>query len=102
MVEASDAELRNLIREVRKNRSKWYNEDRIGQEELYDAAEKVLNELKAMTENSGPFLQKVNKRDVPDYLHSKFFSFPCSPRLILTHPDSHSDANGPGDDDQKA
>lgn len=71
MVAASDAELRNLIREVRKNRSKWYNEDRIGQEELYDAAEKVLNELKAMTENSGPFLNKVNKRDVPDYHLSK-------------------------------
>lgn len=102
MVEASDAELRNLIREVRKNRSKWYNEDRIGQEELYDAAEKVLNELKAMTENSGPFLQKVNKRDVPDYLHSKFFPFPCSLRLMLTHPASHSDANGPGHDDQEA
>ncbi|KAF7714589.1 Transcriptional activator spt7-like protein [Penicillium ucsense] len=74
MVAASDAELRNLIREVRKNRSKWYNEDRIGQEELYDAAEKVLNELKAMTENSAPFLNKVNKRDVPDY------------HLIIRHP----------------
>lgn len=73
MVEASDAELRSLIREVRKNRSKWYNEERIGQEELYDAAEKVLNELKAMTENSGPFLNKVNKRDVPDYHLSKCY-----------------------------
>lgn len=50
-----------------KNRSKWANEDRIGQEELYEAAEKVLNELKAVTEHSIPFLRPVNKREVPDY-----------------------------------
>ncbi|KAI9694298.1 MAG: Transcriptional activator spt7 [Bogoriella megaspora] len=66
-VMASDTQLRNLISEVRKNRSKWANEDRVGQEELYEAAEKVLMELKAMTEYAGPFLQKVNKRDAPDY-----------------------------------
>jgi hypothetical protein len=86
MVEASDAELRSLIREVRKNRSKWYNEERIGQEELYDAAEKVLNELKAMTENSGPFLNKVNKRDVPDYHLSKYLLSLVLLCLTLTPP----------------
>ncbi|KAL8951889.1 MAG: hypothetical protein Q9222_002164 [Ikaeria aurantiellina] len=64
---ASDAELRNLMSEVRKNRSKWASEDRVGQEELYEAAEKVLSELKAMTEHSTAFLQRVNKRDAPDY-----------------------------------
>ena len=66
-VKASDAELRSLMSEVRKNRSKWASEDKVGQEELYEAAEKVLSELKAMTEHSTPFLTRVNKRDAPDY-----------------------------------
>ena len=66
-VKATDAQLRNLISEVRKKSSKWGSEDRIGQGELYDAAEKVLMELKAMTEYAAPFLQKVNKREAPDY-----------------------------------
>ncbi len=63
----SDSELRNLLSEVRKNRSKWANEDKIGQEELYEAAEKVVLELRGYTEHSTPFLNKVTKRDVPDY-----------------------------------
>lgn len=71
-VRASDAELRSLMSEVRKNRSKWANEDRVGQEELYEAAEKVLSELKAMTEHSTAFLTRVNKRDAPDYHHSRW------------------------------
>lgn len=71
-VRASDAELRTLMSEVRKNRSKWANEEQVGQEELYEAAEKVLSELKAMTEYSAPFLQRVNKRDAPDYANSMF------------------------------
>jgi len=66
-VKANDAQLRHLISEVRKGRSKWASEDKVGQEELYEAADKVLMELKAMTEYSGPFLQRVNKRDAPDY-----------------------------------
>ena len=66
-VQATDAQLRNLMSEVRKNRSKWASEDKVGQEELYEAAEKVLMELKANTEYAGPFLQRVNKRDAPDY-----------------------------------
>ena len=66
-VKASDAQLRNLISEVRKKSSKWASEERIGQGELYEAAEKVLMELKAMTDYAGPFLQKVNKREAPDY-----------------------------------
>ncbi|KAJ6019034.1 hypothetical protein N7499_009812 [Penicillium canescens] len=73
-VQASDAELRSLLSEVRKNRSKWANEDKVGQEELYEAAEKVLSELKAMTEHSTAFLTRVNKRDAPDY------------HLIIKHP----------------
>jgi len=66
-VQASDQELRNLMIEVKKNRSKWYSEEKVGQEELYEAAEKVLSEVKAMTEHSQPFLQRVNKREAPDY-----------------------------------
>ncbi|KAK7408286.1 Transcriptional activator spt7 [Neonectria punicea] len=66
-VRASDAELRLLMNEVRKNRSKWASEENVNQEELYEAVEKVLTELKAHTEYSTPFLTRVNKRDVPDY-----------------------------------
>jgi transcriptional activator SPT7 len=67
MVRAQDWQLRKLISEVRKNRSKWASEEKVGQEELYEAAERVLQDLKAMTEHSGPFLNRVNKRDAPDY-----------------------------------
>ncbi|CAN8105031.1 unnamed protein product [Discula destructiva] len=66
-VQATDQELRSLMNEVRKNRSKWASEDNVGQEELYEALDKVLSELKAHTEYSTPFLTKVNKRDAPDY-----------------------------------
>lgn len=67
MVRASDNQLRTLISEVRKGRSKWASEDRVGQEELYEAAEKVLMELKARTDYVQPFLQRVSKREAPDY-----------------------------------
>jgi transcriptional activator SPT7 len=69
MVRASDNQLRSLISEVRKGRSKWASEDRVGQEELYEAAEKVLMELKAMTDYAQPFLQRVSKREAPDYFN---------------------------------
>ncbi|MBE7180067.1 MAG: hypothetical protein INR71_02470, partial [Terriglobus roseus] len=66
-IKATDAEIRNIIRDVRKGRSKWASDEKVNQEELYEAAEQVLNSLKAETEYAGPFLQKVNKRDAPDY-----------------------------------
>lgn len=66
-VEASDAELRTLMNEVRKNRSKWASEENVNQEDLYEALEKVLTELKAHTEYSTPFLTRVSKREAPDY-----------------------------------
>lgn len=72
MVHASDAELRSLMNEVRKNRSKWASEENVNQEELYEAVEKVLTELKAHTEYSTPFLQRVNKKDAPDYYNCEF------------------------------
>ncbi|KXS17915.1 Bromodomain-containing protein [Gonapodya prolifera JEL478] len=61
--------MRALLAEVRPSstRSKWGSESRVGQEELYEALEKVLNELKAYKEHSYPFLTKVQKKDVPDY-----------------------------------
>jgi transcriptional activator SPT7 len=71
-VHATESELRALMSEVRKNRSKWASQDKDGQEELYEAAEKVLNELKAMTEHSSPFLTNVKKRDAPDYANGKW------------------------------
>ena len=71
-VRASDAELRSLMSEVRKNRSKWASEEKVGQEELYEAAERVLTELKAYTEHSTAFLTKVNKREAPDYYIRRF------------------------------
>lgn len=78
-VKATDTELRSLMSEVRKNRSKWASEDKLGQEELYEAAEKVLSELRAMTEHSSAFLQRVNKREAPDYYNSMFWS--CDSRV---------------------
>lgn len=71
-VQATDQELRSLMNEVRKNRSKWASEENVGQEELYEAVEKVLSELKAHTEYSTPFLTKVSKRDAPDYYSGRF------------------------------
>jgi transcriptional activator SPT7 len=73
-VAASDAELRLLMNEVRKNRSKWASEDNVNQEELYEAFEKVLTELKAHTEYSTPFLTRVSKREAPDYYNCALLS----------------------------
>lgn len=105
MVQASDAELRSLLSEVRKNRSKWASEEKIGQEELYEAAEKVLSELKAMTEHSTAFLTRVNKRDAPDYYSSKLNALPTRApltSLILTLSHSHQTPHGSWKHDEEA
>ena len=102
LVKASDAELRSLMSEVRKNRSKWASEDKIGQEELYEACEKVLSELKAQTEHSTAFLTRVNKREAPDYYNGGFgrrVQCPSSPVLI---PDSYQASDGPRNYDEEA
>lgn len=65
----SDYELKHLIMDVRKNRSKWASDEKIGQEELYEACEKVVFELRNYTEHSTPFLNKVSKREAPNYHH---------------------------------
>lgn len=66
-ISLSDFELRNLFMDVRKNRGKWANDERVGQEELYEACEKVLLDLRGYTEHSTPFLNKVSKREAPNY-----------------------------------
>lgn len=65
----TETELSTLLLDVRKNRSKWASEDKIGQEELYEAAEKVVLQLRGTTEHSTAFLNKVNKRDAPNYFN---------------------------------
>lgn len=60
-------ELRMLFMDVRKNRSKWANDERVGQEELYEACERVVLDLRGYTEHSTPFLNKVSKREAPNY-----------------------------------
>ncbi|GME80411.1 unnamed protein product [Ambrosiozyma monospora] len=63
----TDLELKNLIMDVRKNRSKWSSYNKIGQEELYEACEKVVLELRGYTEHSTAFLNRVSKREAPNY-----------------------------------
>jgi len=105
-VKASDAELRSLMNEVRKNRSKWASEENVGQEELYEALEKVLSELKAHTEYSTPFLNRVNKRDAPDYYNCKSRLGICVSCAQRIHADlcacSHQASNGPRHHDEEA
>jgi transcriptional activator SPT7 len=62
--------LQNLLSDIKPKAvipSKWANDDRIGQAELYEACEVVLEELRNFKAHSFPFLVKVNKRDAPDY-----------------------------------
>ena len=82
-VQMQDNDLRSLMIEVKKNRSKWASTEKMGQEELYEAAEKVLSEIKAMTEHSQPFLQRVNKKDAPDYYNSTYLRMFYKRRLII-------------------
>ncbi|KAJ2474895.1 Transcriptional activator spt7, partial [Coemansia sp. RSA 2320] len=66
-VNMSTRELSHLLSEVRPKRTKWANERRVGQVELYDALENVLSELKNMGDVSAPFLSQVKRKDAPDY-----------------------------------
>lgn len=56
-----------FLQEAKPSKSKWASPEKVGQEVLYEACEKVLAELKAYVPYSVPFLTKVNKREVPDY-----------------------------------
>lgn len=66
-IDLNDFELRTLFMDVRKNRGKWASDERVGQEELYEACEKVVMDLRGYTEHSTPFLNKVSKREAPNY-----------------------------------
>ncbi|KAL6935498.1 hypothetical protein ACO0R3_000541 [Hanseniaspora guilliermondii] len=63
----TDQELRKLLRDVQKTGSKWASDSKIGQEELYEALEKVLNQLRSYGSYCQPFLNKVSKREAPNY-----------------------------------
>lgn len=75
----SMASIQTLLRELQPQGqavppgSKWANDDRVGQAELYPHLERVIEELKNLKEHSYPFLQKVNKRDAPDYFDGLLF-----------------------------
>jgi transcriptional activator SPT7 len=64
----TDAELRKLFSDVRKNRSnsKWASDDLIGREELYEALESMLKKIMA-DRNALPFMSKVRRLQAPDY-----------------------------------
>ncbi|KAJ2084168.1 Transcriptional activator spt7 [Coemansia sp. RSA 988] len=66
-VSLSTRELSSLLSEVRPKRSKWANERRVGQAELYEALEHVLQELRSMGDVAAPFLSQVKRKDAPDY-----------------------------------
>lgn len=100
-VPATDSDLRTLFSDVRKGRGKWASEEKVGQEELYEAAETVLNQLRGSTEHSGPFLNRVNKKEAPDYSTSKIVSlYQCIG--ADPHPCSHQDTHGSWDHDKEA
>ncbi|KAJ1962248.1 Transcriptional activator spt7 [Dispira parvispora] len=67
MLGFSEKEFRHLLSDLRTHRSKWASDEKVGQEELYEALEKVLVDLKHYGEHSQPFLTKVNRREAPDY-----------------------------------
>ena len=43
------------------------NFNRIGQGELYEACEKVVTKLRSYTKHSTPFLNRVFKKEAPNY-----------------------------------
>ncbi|KAJ2317894.1 Transcriptional activator spt7 [Coemansia sp. RSA 2704] len=66
-VSMSTRELSSLLAEVRPKRSKWANERRVGQAELYEGLEHVLSELRGMGDAAAPFLSQVKRKEAPDY-----------------------------------
>ncbi|RKP09384.1 hypothetical protein THASP1DRAFT_28834 [Thamnocephalis sphaerospora] len=66
-ISLTDWEIRSLLRDVRPRRSKWASDDKVNQEELYEAIEHALDQLRGYKPYSTPFLTKVSRRDAPDY-----------------------------------
>lgn len=59
-------ELKGLVQEVRET-----SDEKSGLQEFYETLERIVNELKGMTEHSIAFLQRVRKSDAPNYFDSK-------------------------------
>ncbi|CAG8817498.1 22891_t:CDS:2, partial [Gigaspora rosea] len=55
----SDSELKMLLTDA--------DSDRVNQAMLYEAIDKVLNNLKNYYPYSSPFQKKVNQKEAPDY-----------------------------------
>jgi hypothetical protein len=70
----SNPKITKLIKESKQSKSKWFDDSRIGQEQLYSQLESVLTALKNYTEHSLPFLRPVQKREAPNY------------HIIIKHP----------------
>ncbi|KAJ2451377.1 Transcriptional activator spt7 [Coemansia sp. RSA 2336] len=66
-VRMTTRELGRLLTSVRPRKSKWANERRVGQAELYEGLEHVLHELRGMGEAAQPFLSQVKRKEAPDY-----------------------------------
>ncbi|KAL9053198.1 MAG: hypothetical protein Q9162_004929 [Coniocarpon cinnabarinum] len=66
-VPATEAEIKALLSNARIGGGKWANPEKIGQEELYESFDQVLNNLKGQIQQSAPFLQSVKKKEYPDY-----------------------------------
>ncbi|KAJ2653855.1 Transcriptional activator spt7 [Coemansia sp. RSA 1250] len=66
-VRMTTRELGRLLTSVRPRKSKWTNERRVGQAELYEGLEHVLHELRGMGEAAQPFLSQVKRKEAPDY-----------------------------------
>ncbi|OBZ89272.1 Transcriptional activator spt7, partial [Choanephora cucurbitarum] len=64
----NDHDLCQLLLDVKSSKPKFQENEKDPQEELYEACERVLNDLRNYTEHSFPFLTKVSKREAPDYL----------------------------------
>ncbi len=100
-VPATDLELKTMFSDVRKGRGKWASEEKVGQEELYEAAETVLNSLRGSTEHSGPFLTRVNKKEAPDYSNSMTMNITNDTRADKCSR-SHQNTHGSRHDDKEA
>lgn len=60
-------EFRKLLCDIRPNKSKWFDEYRIGQDKLYDHLEKMLEVLKNVPTHSKLFLKPVTLKEAPNY-----------------------------------
>jgi transcriptional activator SPT7 len=60
-------DIEKLLVEVRPSKSKWVNDERPGQDELYEHMELILKKLSNYSDHAYPFLKPVQKREAPNY-----------------------------------